>query len=101
MERYWWEGYVCKGIGRRFMGKGGDGWKGRGIIGGRVMCVRGWVGGICGMEGMSGKVWEMEGYHWWEGYVYKGIGGRFMGKGGDGWKSMGKGGVLLVGWLCV
>ena len=61
MERegyYWWEGYVCKGIGGRYMGKGG----------------------------MGGKVCEREGYYWWEGYVCKGMGGRFMRKGGMGGK---------------
>ena len=56
---YWW-----KGIGGRYMGKGGTG----------------------------GKVCEREGYYWWEGYVCKGIGGRFMREGMGG-----KGRVLLVG----
>ena len=64
----------------------GRGWverygKGSGIIGGRVMCVRGWTGGIWGREGIGEKVWEREGYYWWVGYVCKGLGGRFMGRG--------------------
>ena len=42
-----------------YMGKGGDEWKGRGVIGGRVMCVRGFVGGKWGKEGMGGKRGEL------------------------------------------
>ena len=37
-----------------------------------------------GKGGMGGKVCEKEGYYWWEGYVCKGIGGRYMEKGRDG-----------------
>ena len=57
----------------------------RGIIGGRVMCVRDrWE--VHGKGGDGGKVRQREGYYWLEGYVCKGMDGRYMGKGGDGWK---------------